>query len=96
MDLPSGEAFGVWINRDVEDGTTTKPFVEVFSGFEKVASVKLLFGPSTAEVISNLEVSLEVEVGYLRVDGETGNIIVNPEYLKAGDESTSTSTCCTS
>ena len=83
--VPSGEAFGVWINREAAEGTT-KPFAEVFSGFEKVKSVRRLFGSDTDEVVSNLKVSLDSPRGYLRVDGETGNIIINPEYLKTGHE----------
>jgi predicted GNAT family acetyltransferase len=84
-DMPSGESFGVWINRDAAAGTT-KPFAEVFSGFEKVKSVMSLFGSETEEVVSRLTVSFESPPGYLRVDGETGNVIINPEYLKTGHE----------
>lgn len=83
--IPSGEAFGVRINRGATAGTT-KPFAEVFSGFEAIEAVRALFGPDTHEVISRLKVSLDSPRGYLRVDGETGNIIMNPEYLKTGHE----------
>jgi ribosomal protein S18 acetylase RimI-like enzyme len=83
--VPSGEAYGVWINREAAPGTT-KPFAEVFSGFEKVESVVRLFGPDAVEVVSNLKVSLNSPRGYLRVDGETGNIMINPEYLRTGHE----------
>jgi len=83
--VPSGESFGVWINRDAPAGTT-KPFAEIFSGFEKVKSVMSLFGSDTEEILSSLKVSLDSPRGYLRVDGETGNIIINPEYLKTGHE----------
>ncbi len=83
--LPSGETFGVLIDRDAAAGTT-RPFAEVFSGFECVEAVQRLFGPETDEVISNLKISLDSPRGYLRVDGETGNIIINPGYLKTGDE----------
>jgi len=84
-EVPSGETFGVTINRGVEVGAT-KPFAEVFSGFERVEAVKQLFGPDTEAVIANLKISLDSPRGYLRVDGETGNIIINPEYLKTGHE----------
>jgi GNAT superfamily N-acetyltransferase len=83
--VPSGEAFGVSIDRGAAAGTT-KPFAEVFSGFETVGAVRGLFGPDTDEVISKLKVHLDSPRGYLRVDGETGNIIINPEYLKTGHE----------
>jgi N-acetylglutamate synthase-like GNAT family acetyltransferase len=84
-DLPSGEAFGVRMEKHATAGTT-KPFVEVFSGFEAIESVRRLFGPDTDEVIAKLKISLDSPRGYLRVDGETGNIIINPEYLKTGHE----------
>jgi len=83
--IASGEAFGVTINREATAGTT-KPFAEVFAGFESIKAVRGLFGPDTEEVISNLKVSLDSPRGYLRVDGETGNVIVNPDYLKTGQE----------
>jgi GNAT superfamily N-acetyltransferase len=83
--VPSGEAFGVTIDRGAVAGTT-KPFAEVFSGFEAIEAVRGLFGPDTEEVISKLKISLDSPRGYLRVDGETGNIIINPEYLKTGHE----------
>ena len=82
---PSGESFGVTINRAAAAGTTV-PFVEVFSGFEGVGAVRALFGPDTEEVIEKLKISLDSPRGYLRVDGETGNVIINPEYLKTGHE----------
>jgi ribosomal protein S18 acetylase RimI-like enzyme len=83
--VPSGEAFGVRMNRDADAGTT-RPFAEVFSGFERVESVKRLFGLDIDEVVSSLKISLDSPRGYLRVDGETGNIIINPEYLRTGHE----------
>ena len=83
--VPSGEAFGVTIDRGAAAGTT-KPFAEVFSGFEAIEAVRGLFGPDTEEVISKLKISLDSPRGYLRVDGESGNIIINPEYLKTGHE----------
>lgn len=83
--VPSGESFGVTINRAADAGATV-PFVEVFSGFEAIDAVRALFGPETEEVIEKLKISLDSPRGYLRVDGETGNVIINPEYLKRGHE----------
>jgi GNAT superfamily N-acetyltransferase len=83
--VPSGESFGVTINRAAAAGATV-PFVEVFSGFEAVHAVRALFGPDTEEVIEKLKISLDSPRGYLRVDGETGHVIINPEYLKTGHE----------
>jgi GNAT superfamily N-acetyltransferase len=83
--VPAGESFGVAINRAAAAGATV-PFVEVFSGFEAVGAVRALFGHETEEVIEKLKISLDSPRGYLRVDGETGNVIINPEYLKTGHE----------
>ncbi len=83
--IPSGEALGVKIDRSAAAGTT-KPFAEVFSGFEAVDAVRRLFGPDTDEVISKLKIHLNSPRGYLRVDGGTGHVIINPEYLKTGHE----------
>jgi GNAT superfamily N-acetyltransferase len=83
--VPSGEVFGVTMDRAAAAGTT-KPFAEVFSGFEAVEAVRGLFGQDTKEVISKLKISLDSPRGYLRVDGETGNVIINPEYLRTGHE----------
>ena len=84
-DLPSGETFGVRMNRRADPGKN-KPFSHVFSGFEEVDAVKRIFGPDTGMVISKLEITLESPPGYLRVDGETGHVIINPEYLRTGHE----------
>ena len=83
--MPSGETFGVKIDRSAAAGAT-RPFDEVFSGFEKVEAVRRLFGPDTDKVISKLKIHLNSPRGYLRVDGGTGNVIINPEYLKTGHE----------
>ena len=85
VEIPSGEAFGVRINRAAKAGTTMS-FAEVFSGFEKIPSVRRLFCEDTDEVISELKIALTSTRGYLRVDGESGNIIINPEYLKTAHE----------
>lgn len=80
-----GESFGVRINRSAKAGTT-RPFAEVFEGFERVEAVRRMFGSKTEEVIEKLKISLDSPRGYLRVDGVTGNVIINPEYLRAGQE----------
>lgn len=83
--LPSGESLGVRLNREAS-ALPLAPFVEIFAGFEKLQSVRGLFGHETEKVFAKLKVSMESPVGYLRVDGDTGDIIVNPEYLRTGDE----------
>jgi len=84
-DVPSGETFGVRFNRDAVAVPAT-PFQEVFEGFEKLDAVRRLFGTDAQEVIAKLKVMMDSPVGYLRVDGDTGDIIINPEYLRTGDE----------
>lgn len=83
--LPSGESFGVEMDRSAEAGTT-KQFKEVFSGFERVGAVRALFADDTKKVLAKLTISLDSPRGYLRVDGETGNVMINPEYLRTGKE----------
>lgn len=84
-ELPSGEALGVKIHRTAADGETL-PFARVFSGFEEVEAVKGLFGQETVKVLSEIKISLDSPRGYLRVDDETGNVIINPRYLRTGQE----------
>ncbi len=83
--MPSGEGFGISIKREAMALPVT-PFAEIFSGFEELEAVKRLFGQETKRVISKLKVLMDSPVGYLRVDGDTGDIIINPEYLRTGDE----------
>lgn len=81
---PSGESFGVRINRAARG--PENPFKEVFEGFEEVGAVRGLFGAETEQVLSDLRVLMDMESGYLRVDGETGHVRINPEYLRSGHE----------
>jgi hypothetical protein len=81
--MPTEDFLCVRINRSAEAGTTC-PFADVFFGFEAVKAVRRIFGRDTDAVISTLKVSLDSPRGYLRVDGETGNIIINPKYLLTG------------
>ncbi len=77
---------GVRIDRSVKAGAR-RPFPEVFSGFGSVEAVRRIFGRNTEAVLSGLMVSLNSPRGYLRVDEKTGNIIVNPKYLRTGQAS---------
>jgi hypothetical protein len=74
----------VGMRRDVMTGSF--PFVDIFTGFEEVDAVKSIFGDSVGKVLRDLRVDVQARGGYLRVDDETGNIIVSGEYLKKGDE----------
>jgi hypothetical protein len=62
------------------------PFREVFVGFEKVDAVRALFRGETERVLERLRVDLQPRRGYLKVDDQTGNIVVNVDYLRTGDE----------
>jgi hypothetical protein len=74
----------VKINRDAADGTC--PFKEVFSGFEKLDAVKEVFGSEADSILSDLEVDLNSPRGYMRIDQETGRVVVSPAYLRSGEE----------
>ena len=78
--VPSGHS----INRMADTGSLS--FMEVFLGFESVQAVKSIFRDQTEEVLANLMVDILPRPGYLRVDDETGNIVVISEYLRTGDE----------
>jgi hypothetical protein len=60
--------------------------MEVFEGFETLDAVRSIFGDNTEKVLSDIRVDVQARPGYLRVDDETGNIVVSGEYLKTGDE----------
>jgi hypothetical protein len=78
------ERSGHSINRKAEPGSLA--FVEVFPGFESVEAVRSIFQDRTGDILSKLMVDILPRQGYLRVDDETGNIVVSSEYLKTGDE----------
>lgn len=74
----------VRMKRDAMTGSY--PFLEVFTGFEALEAVRSLFGERTVRVLTDLRVDVQARPGYLRVDDETGNIVVSGEYLRTGDE----------
>ncbi len=61
-------------------------FVELFQGFEKVECVRRIFGSHTREILERVRVLLTSSPGYLRVDNDTGDIIICSPYLKSADE----------
>jgi hypothetical protein len=77
-------ASGHSINRSAENGSVS--FVDVFQGFEGVDAVKSIFLDQTEEILADLMVDILPRAGYLRVDDETGNIVVSSDYLRNGDE----------
>lgn len=77
-------ASGHSINRAAKTGSLS--FMEVFLGFETVEAVRSIFQDQTEKILADLMVDILPRAGYLRVDDETGNIVVSAEYLKTGDE----------
>jgi hypothetical protein len=75
---------GVRVNRDAKIGCL--PFREVFSGFEDVDAVRSIFLERTEKVLADLMVDLQSRKGYLKIDDETGHVVVSAEYLKTGEE----------
>jgi hypothetical protein len=74
----------VRMKRDVMTGSF--PFMDVFIGFEVLEAVRSLFGERTEKILADLRVDVQARPGYLRVDDETGNIVISGEYLRTGDE----------
>ncbi len=61
-------------------------FTDLFVGFDKVGAVRSLFKGRTKEVLEGTTIHLVRTQGYLRVDNDTGDIIICRPYLKSGDE----------
>ena len=75
----------IHLNRLFWKGLSTKRFTDYFKGFEKVDSVKRLFGDRTEEVLGNLKVEF-TWFGYMGVDNTDGHLMVNERYLSRGDK----------
>ncbi len=71
------------INRSAERGSAS--FKDVFRGFEGVDAVRSIFLDRTEQILADLRVDILPRAGYLRVDDETGNIVVSSDYLRNGD-----------
>jgi hypothetical protein len=78
------ETSGHGINRQADHGSVS--FSHVFPGFERVEAVRSIFQDRTEEILEDLVVDVLPRSGYLRVDDETGNIVISSEYLRTGDE----------
>lgn len=61
-------------------------FTDLFEGFENVGAVRNLFGSRSRAILENTNIRLVQTKGYLRVDNDTGDIIVCAPYLKTSDE----------
>jgi len=60
-------------------------FAEYFRGFDKVDSVKSIFGEKTTEVLQHLKVELSWIGGYMYVDGFDGHLVISRRYLSKGN-----------
>jgi hypothetical protein len=74
----------VRMKRDTATGSFR--FTDLFTGFEGLEAVRTLFGDRTEKILGDLRVDVQARPGYLRVDDETGNIVISGEYLRTGDE----------
>lgn len=61
-------------------------FVDLFEGFDEVQAVRELFGEDARRVLEDTKIHLVRSKGYLRVDNDTGDIIICRPYLKSGEE----------
>ena len=69
-----------------EHPNDTCMFVDLFTGFDKVGAVRKQFGRKSLGVLRKTKVHLVNTQGYLRVDNDTGDIIICRPYLRNGDE----------
>jgi len=61
-------------------------FTEYFKGFEKLASVRSIFGEETEQVLASLKVEFfSSKFGYMGVSDEDGHLIVSAYYLREGE-----------
>lgn len=75
----------VRIDRILLFGGSPHPFQDYFKGFERVETVRRLFGEGTEEVLRNLKVQFMWAGGYMGVNASNGHLMVNSKYLNKGD-----------
>ena len=78
-----GVTYGASVRRDA--GVGLHPFKDVFVGFEEVPAVRSIFGETTRDLLSKLQVEVVDEKGYMHIDTVNGSVIVGASYLKGGD-----------
>ncbi len=84
-DKPASSAdLDVSINRS--PSAESCKFTDLFLGFDRVGAVRKIFGSDSRAVLESTTVRLVQGTGYLRVDNETGDILVCEPYLKSADE----------
>jgi ribosomal protein S18 acetylase RimI-like enzyme len=60
-------------------------FTGVFEGFDGIGAVRRIFGEKTREVLSELQVEVVDERGYMHINAAKGSVVVSAGYLKDGD-----------
>jgi predicted HAD superfamily Cof-like phosphohydrolase len=61
------------------------PFMDYFKGFEKLETVKRIFGEKTEEVLRNLKVEFAGMRAYMGVSDKDGHLLISANYLNNGD-----------
>ncbi len=64
---------------------STYKFNHYFKGFQKIETVRKIFGEKTEEVLNNLQVEFAGFRGYMGVSHIDGHLLVSAVYLKEGD-----------
>ncbi|MCZ2809624.1 MAG: hypothetical protein O2V44_09745 [Candidatus Bathyarchaeota archaeon] len=64
---------------------STYKFNHYFKGFEKIETVRKIFGEKTEEVLNNIKVEFAGFRGYMGVSHIDGHLLVSAVYLKDGD-----------
>jgi len=78
--------YNVTIHRNIR--IKLHKFTDYFIGFEKVESIRMLFGEETKKILDELKVEFySSRWGYMSVNDEDGHIIISSYYLKHGKES---------
>ena len=75
---------GIKIARNISSGTHR--FTEIFQGFEKLDTVKKVFGSRTEDELSSLNVEVFPQEGFMGVSDEDGHIFASQQYLNGGEE----------
>lgn len=66
--------------------TRLYPFLRYFRGFEKLPSVRELFGARTREVLRKLKVEFfSARFGYMGTSDVDGHLIISNRYLREGE-----------
>ena len=68
------------------NSASVHPFTDYFKGFEKVETIRQIFGDRTEEVLRSLKVDFTWMGGYMWVNESNGHLMVNPDYLRRGDK----------